>query len=410
MSGFDFDELEEAIARSDTRAAHVAAPAASPASGPAHAEPRAAAAPTSAVQGVQPTAVGSAQRRSGDKPRCSVGGGLTLAWAGKYRHNTGFYEVIKVDRDLRYRQKHPVLGVLRGVLRASDEWHMSTLSGGWAVRLRCGDDANRMVLSLQEPGGRWSPEITAEFVDPHQIEPEEPVSPEVVQNIRGAAGSWTPSSRGPPEQIVVLNETVAGGQPVPCLVPNPLSLLAACHCPPYGKRLAFLSRSLGACEENWPKGQPLVYASLGSGRLWFDWWVLEGLLAAGFKVREAHFIDNIFSDEDIRNAGEATSKSALSQMAAWLGAVGVSIYAYYDMACFLRSAFAGTADVLVQCDADCQGVDLAPAMRTNGLHLFLQQDSALQMIARLGEGAFDLLLTDASECNGDKGVRRSDRQ
>merc|ERR1719198_1672451 len=71
----------------------------------------------------------------------------------------------------------------------------------------------------------------------------------------------------------------------------------------------------------------IVYASLGSGELLLDFFILERLLAAGLRVSQAHFIDPLYEPRSC--TGYAPARLALAQLASWFS--DTLIYAHPSM-------------------------------------------------------------------------------
>merc|ERR1712216_428230 len=110
-------------------------------------------------------------------------------------------------------------------------------------------------------------------------------------------------------------------------------------------------------------GSPLVYVSFGGGDLWFDWWILEALLSKGFHFASAHFVDWLYTPDAVRDAG--LQETPLGSLTAWINAIGISSFAYPDAHQFYKHQPNG-ASLLVQCDADFQGIDVAKYLSIDG--------------------------------------------
>merc|ERR1712024_72148 len=116
------------------------------------------------------------------------------------------------------------------------------------------------------------------------------------------------------------------------------------------------------------RGTALVYLSFGSGWLWFDWWMLESLFKLGYRVASAHFVDILYTDEMVRLAAFTNSAdSALSGLASWVASLGTRTFAYGQYGDFLLNCPEG-AHILMQCDADCPGINLMPGLRIGGVY------------------------------------------
>merc|ERR1712110_869269 len=64
---------------------------------------------------------------------------------------------------------------------------------------------------------------------------------------------------------------------------NPIERLYSCGCSVINFRPVYLQRILRFSESYFSHQEPLIYLSLGSGGLWFDWLLLEGLLAQNLR-------------------------------------------------------------------------------------------------------------------------------
>jgi len=155
-------------------------------------------------------------------------------------------------------------------------------------------------------------------------------------------------------------------------VPNPVGDLGMCGCPARHARPCFVEFCLEHIRNFFrPYLKALVYVTLGSGKLYHDWEVIEELLNEGFKISEVHVVDRQYKTS-LREA-EASNNSigrALKALGAWLEMERVTLIAHEKIEDLVEWA-GSVAKILMQCDAHCPDDRLAPAMVPGGLHLHM---------------------------------------
>lgn len=162
---------------------------------------------------------------------------------------------------------------------------------------------------------------------------------------------------------------------------NPIWGLGSCGCPAGAVRARFVDFCLRHIKDRIDRERPLVYASLGSGKLYHDWEVLEELLGAGYKVSSVHVVDRSYMGS-LQEAEEMNARvgEALRAFSGWLQAAGLEVLAYRSTA-DLTEAVGGGAHILMQCDAHFPDERIAPALALGGLHLHLSQGTGELMEA-----------------------------
>ncbi|CAE8693170.1 unnamed protein product, partial [Polarella glacialis] len=301
----------------------------------------------------------AAQLSSGNSVLSQLSGSMTglkntdARFVGTWRHEAGCFEVTRVGGELRWSQAQGS-DVSRGILVGQGIFRSCKLSSGALLNVTLTSEGHLEFheQSWAAQGITSSAALVAERARPHEVAARQNLTQQSQEAVRKAAFQWSETWQRAPAD-------------------SPLSCLEACNCGPKDKRSKFLEMCLVACARFLCKaGRPLIYASFGSGGLWFDWWLLEKLAERGFHMESAHFIDLLYSPECVREA--SFKDSALGQLSAWLPTPS---FAYAQLHEFLASDCGRQgAHLIVQCDADCAGLDITTALREGGLHLWLQAE------------------------------------
>lgn len=212
------------------------------------------------------------------------------------------------------------------------------------------------------------------------------ISQEMMRHVRRSYRElpWRKPMSSPPRTILVPAAGNEGGEEEPTHARNPLGSLGACGCRAAGRRTGFMRLGLMYAEDRLPKWKPLVYTSLGSGDLLCDWMFLEEMHSRGFRFEEVHLVDPCYKTSQEKSS----SQEALAAVAAWMEATSgedsrggdfpgvVEVRAYRDFGNFVARGC--RCDLLMQCDADVDNLDVSRGMRPGAIHLYLRQGGAFE--------------------------------
>eukprot|EP00930_Biecheleria_cincta_P031973 TRINITY_DN22180_c0_g1_i1.p1 TRINITY_DN22180_c0_g1~~TRINITY_DN22180_c0_g1_i1.p1 ORF type:complete len:1042 (-),score=155.39 TRINITY_DN22180_c0_g1_i1:419-3544(-) len=156
-----------------------------------------------------------------------------------------------------------------------------------------------------------------------------------------------------------------------CRMENPIRALAACGCPANIVRPHFLSFCIEQIDLHISRCRPLVYVTLGSGKLYHDWEAVEELLRCGYEFSAVHAVDESYGTCEEEAQG---TSCALRAFAGWLQVEGIQLRVYSNVDA-VASAIGCTANIVMQCDAVLQSARLTSIMEPGGINLYMTQGS-----------------------------------
>lgn len=270
----------------------------------------------------------------------------------------------------------------------------SDAEGGVAPRAACRGAVEAEAAALQEPSGTGPRGYT--------LPSAELARPDAAAVALARAKAWTLEERT--WGRLWLHKPPLRLQLGEAWVRNPVASLAECAdetCknnrmlrPTVRPRfLQLCRRALDArLARGLAKSRPVVYASLGSGGLYFDWEFLEDLIQDGYKVSSIHLVDREYKSSWEQVQEHPDVASALRAFVSWfsLGGSGggtscsVRVHASFeDLCAHLRAGGAPLPDVVMQCDAQIYSikspVQVAPIIREGGLYLRLREGKVGQL-------------------------------